>query len=157
MSYSEIMLLLNEKASLIHCPTANGYLKSGIMPARIYLDKGINVGIGSDIAAGYNFSVLNEMNEALLSAAVLADISDNKKNELSATDVFRMGTINNSEILRINEYTGSLEAGKDADFLVIENKYHLTDSEELLKRIIEDRNRKIEAVFVRGKNLFNPT
>ncbi len=37
---------------LVHCPDSNIKVRSGIMPVRTYLDMGLKIGLGSDIAGG---------------------------------------------------------------------------------------------------------
>ncbi len=42
---------------IAHCPASNTNLTSGIAPVRAYLDKGLKVGIGSDVAGGHTESL----------------------------------------------------------------------------------------------------
>ena len=37
---------------IAHCPESNANLASGIAPARKYLDQGLKMGLGTDVAAG---------------------------------------------------------------------------------------------------------
>lgn len=58
---------------IAHCPASNMNLASGIAPVRSYLDRGLNIGLGSDVAGGQTESIFRAMTDAIqVSEAVLA-------------------------------------------------------------------------------------
>jgi len=57
---------------LSHCPTSNFNLNSGIAPIGYFLDRGIKVGLGTDVSGGYSPSILNAIQNASLAAKALS-------------------------------------------------------------------------------------
>ena len=53
--------LIKERGSVVvHCPVSNNFLGSGIMPYSRWQAQGLRLGLGTDVAAGYSLSMLNE-------------------------------------------------------------------------------------------------
>ena len=52
LSESEEDLLVRHEVGVAHCPSSNFYVLSGVCAVRRLLDKGIKVGLGSDISGG---------------------------------------------------------------------------------------------------------
>ena len=50
---------------IAHCPQSNTNLSSGIAPARRYLDEGLRIGLGTDIAGGHSLSMLRAIADAI--------------------------------------------------------------------------------------------
>jgi 5-methylthioadenosine/S-adenosylhomocysteine deaminase len=102
---------------VVHCPESNMKLASGICPVQALLDAGINVALGTDGAASNNdLDMLGEMR----SAALLAKIADKDARSLDARSILRMATINGARALGLEEQIGSLEVGKQADFIALD-------------------------------------
>lgn len=57
----EIKLIKEQGVFVAHCPESNTNLSSGIAPVRAYLDMGVRVGLGSDVAAGSSLSIFKAM------------------------------------------------------------------------------------------------
>jgi 5-methylthioadenosine/S-adenosylhomocysteine deaminase len=118
----EIAALKRADAALVHCPGSNLKLGSGIARVRQWMTAGLRCGIGSDGAACDNrLDTFHEMSLAgSLSRAV--DPAD----PLSAREVVTLATRGGAEALGLGAITGSLEAGKAADVVVIDaNGPHL--------------------------------
>jgi imidazolonepropionase-like amidohydrolase len=45
-------LVLAQEAGISHCPNSNFSLLSGMCPVRRFLNKGIKVGLGTDVSGG---------------------------------------------------------------------------------------------------------
>lgn len=114
---SDIALLQQAGAQVIHCPESNLKLASGFCPVARLLSEGINVGLGTDGAASNNdLSMLGELQTAaLLGKAVAGDPA-----ALDAHACLRMATLGGARALGIDERTGSLEPGKAADMVAID-------------------------------------
>lgn len=110
-------LLQQSGAHVIHCPESNLKLASGFCPAAELLDKGVNVALGTDgCASNNNLDMFGEMHTAaLLGKAVAKDAA-----ALSAHQVLEMATIKGAKAMGIDDITGSLEVGKDADIIAIQ-------------------------------------
>ena len=78
---------------MAHCPQSNINLSSGIAPIlRIYLDQGIRVGLGTDLAAGFSISVLRAMGEAIQMSKMRWRLIDQNQKPLRLEEAFFLGT-----------------------------------------------------------------
>ena len=64
-SEKEMDLLAERKTYIAHCPQSDTNLSSGIAPVRRFLEKGIPLGLGSDIAGGVHSSIFRAMTDAI--------------------------------------------------------------------------------------------
>ena len=89
------------------------------------------------------------------SAAKLQKVMRGDPSLLNARDVVRMATIGGAEVLGLDDQIGSLEAGKQADIIIIPlNKPHLTpmyDPYSLLVYAVSGGD--VDTVMVQGKIL----
>ena len=109
--------LLETGASVIHCPTSNLKLASGYCPAADLLAQGVRVALGTDGAASNN--TLN-LFETLRSAALLAKHESGNAATLNASQALRMATLGGAEALGIDDITGSIKIGKQADIIAVD-------------------------------------
>jgi 5-methylthioadenosine/S-adenosylhomocysteine deaminase len=113
----EIQLLARHGCSVAHCPASNLKLASGIAPVAQMLQRGVNVGLGTDGAASNNrLDILQEMRLASL----LSKGSSGRAEAVDAHQALRMATLNGARALGIDGETGSIEAGKSADLCAID-------------------------------------
>lgn len=114
---SDIAILQQSGAHVIHCPESNLKLASGFCPVSKLLNNNINVAIGSDGAASNNdLDLFSE----LRTAALLAKAVANDAATLDAHSALRMATLNGAKALGLDEKIGSLEPGKSADVIAID-------------------------------------
>lgn len=71
LTQEECDLISKKDVTLVHCPDSNMNLRSGIMPVRRWLSKGVKVGLGSDVGAGSKLSIANAIIGAVQSSKVL--------------------------------------------------------------------------------------
>jgi len=114
---SDMEIFVKKNISVLHNPTSNLKLASGIAPVPEYLNKGINVALGTDGAASNNN--LDMLEEARLAALIHKGNSMDPE-ILDARTALKMLTINGAKALGIEKITGSLEAGKRADMILID-------------------------------------
>jgi guanine deaminase len=112
LSDTEWERVREHKASLIHCPTSNLFLGSGLFNLQKALDMGIPVGLGSDIGAGTSFSMLQTAAAAYQVAALRGQKTD-------AFKLFYLITLGGAKALGVEQKIGSFLPGKEADFLVL--------------------------------------
>jgi guanine deaminase len=62
---AELALIKKQGVFIAHCPQSNANLGSGIAPVRRLLNRGIPVGLGSDIAGGIHSSIFRAMADAI--------------------------------------------------------------------------------------------
>ncbi|MFF8959771.1 guanine deaminase [Streptomyces sp. NPDC014894] len=98
-----------------HCPTSNLFLGSGLFHVHDAKDsrRPMHVGLGTDIGAGTSFSLLATMNEAYK----VAELSNYP---LDSVKAFFLATLGGAQAMGIEDEVGSLEAGHEADFVVLD-------------------------------------
>ncbi|KAF8197529.1 hypothetical protein BJ912DRAFT_953724 [Pholiota molesta] len=72
LSEEETDLIKARETGISHCPTSNFNLNSGVAPIGAYLDKGIKVGLGTDVSGGFSISMLNAIQNASIASKVCA-------------------------------------------------------------------------------------
>jgi guanine deaminase len=152
LSERELKRLKEKGSTVVHCPTSNAFLGSGIM--RMPAMEGIHLGLGTDVGGGTSYSMLATMGEAYK----LQMLGGYKP---SVYELFRMATLGNAERLRIDHETGSLEVGKFADVIVLDSAATpVLESRQELSQSIEDvlfslmmlgDDRAITATYVAGQ------
>jgi 5-methylthioadenosine/S-adenosylhomocysteine deaminase len=117
LTEDEISLLAQRGASVAHCPASNLKLASGIAPIAALLRAGVNIAIGTDGAASNNR--LDLLGETRL-AALLAKGAANDARVMPAATALECATIGGARALGLEQVTGSIEAGKQADLAVFD-------------------------------------
>lgn len=102
-----------------HCPTANLYLSSGIMPLAEHRAAGLKMGLGSDVAAGPELNLWQVMRCAIESQKVRSYQEPNVPVPTPA-NVLHLATQSAAEALGKGAAIGSLEVGKEADLTVMD-------------------------------------
>ncbi len=115
----EMRTLKKAGAGIVHAPTSNLKLASGIAPVAKMLEIGLNVGIGTDGAASNND--LDMFEEMRLAALLAKGISGNPV-VVPARTALAMATRMGAHALHIGDRTGSIEQGKRADLLLLDLK-----------------------------------
>jgi 5-methylthioadenosine/S-adenosylhomocysteine deaminase len=113
----EIRTLLHAGAGVSHNPSSNLKLASGFAPVMKMLETGLNVGIGTDGPASNNDL---DMFEEVRLAAFVAKAVTNDPTSLPASQALLMATRLGAQALHIGHLTGSLEAGKRADLILVD-------------------------------------
>lgn len=121
---TDIETFAEHEVRVVHNPESNMKLASGIAPVPEMVARGIIVGLGTDgCASNNNLDLFTEMDMT----AKLHKIKTMDPTAMDAVTVLRMATIEGAKALGLDEITGSLEAGKKADIVVVDiNKPHLT-------------------------------
>jgi len=141
LTEEERKLSQNGKVYLAHCPDSNVNIVSGIAPVKQYMEMGIKVGLGSDIAGGHKI----QMNEAVVRAIQLSKIKcfyEENNQPLSLSEAFYMGTACGGEFFG---NVGKLKEGYELDALVIDDhelykeRYTLLDRLEKFLYVGDDR------------------
>ncbi|MEO6461448.1 MAG: amidohydrolase family protein, partial [Candidatus Eisenbacteria bacterium] len=117
-SDDERRLLAERGARIAHCPSANFKLASGACDVRALRDAGVLVGLGADGAPCNNR--IDPFTEMRLAGLVSRSLHGDEA--LSAVEVVALATIDGARALRMDHEIGSLEAGKSADFVVVEQE-----------------------------------
>jgi len=134
---------------VLHCPSANLKLGSGIAPVPEYLQRDISVSLGADGApCNNNLNIFNEMRLAALIQKPL-----HGPDAVTAEQVFRMATIGGAHALGIQDLTGSLEPGKRADIALCKiNQIDSIPFENIYSKVVYSTNSSgIEHLMIDGK------
>ncbi len=108
--------VMSETGSVaVFCPTSNLFLGSGLFPLRALnrRQKPVRTSVASDIGGGTSYSMLKTLDEAY-------KILQLQGERLNPFDSFFMMTRGNAEALSLVDRIGTLEAGTDADFIVLD-------------------------------------
>ncbi len=107
-----------------HNPESSMKLAAGVAPVPGMLQHGITVGLGTDGCASNNdMDMFREMD----TAAKIHKITSLDPTVMSAETVLKMATIGGAKVLGLDKLIGSIEAGKQADIILIDmNQPHLT-------------------------------
>ncbi|MCU0295515.1 MAG: TRZ/ATZ family hydrolase [Candidatus Nanopelagicales bacterium] len=117
----EIALMAQKGASLVHCPTSNLKLASGIARPSEWLRHGIPTGVGTDgVASNNRLDLLSDMRLASL----LAKGSTGDASVMTARQVLHMATLGGAQALGLDDEIGSLEPGKSADMVALDVSDH---------------------------------
>ena len=115
LSNDELRILKTTNTNVVHCPSSNMKLGSGIAPVTQLLAEGISVSLGADGAACNNrLDMFTEMRTAALLQKAL-----HGPEVLDANHVLRMATIGGARALGLGADVGTLEVGKRADVAVV--------------------------------------
>lgn len=114
---AEIALLAERGATVVHCPSSNLKLASGIAPLAALAARGMNLALGTDGAASNNR--LDLLEEARL-AALLAKGASGDATALPAAAALEAATLGGARALGLARRIGSIEAGKEADLVAFD-------------------------------------
>ena len=117
-SEAEARRMKDNGVFVAHCPQSNMNLASGIAPARKYMEMGLNMGLGSDIAGGCSLSILRAMADAVGMSKMYWRLVDNTAKPLSTAEAFYLGTKGGGAFFG---KCGSFEPGYAADIVVLED------------------------------------
>lgn len=112
LTNAEIELLAQRGAHVVHCPSSNLKLASGIARVAELLDAGAHLAFGTDGAASNNrLDLLEEMRLA----ALLAKGASGNAAVLPAARALEAATLGGARALGLDARIGSIEVGKEAD------------------------------------------
>jgi guanine deaminase len=123
LSPDEISLLSRTRTNVAFCPGSNRNLHSGTMPYRKLRDAGLNISLATDVAGGPSLSMLDQMEQAVEAA------------KIPSSEALYLATLAGAKALGLADRVGNFEPGKDADFVIIEE-------------------RTLREVYVRGKVVY---
>ncbi len=147
----ELELLAQSEASVVHCPSSNLKLASGIAPVAEYLERGVNVALGADGAACNNRL---DVWEELRLAALLAK-EHSGPDAVSAVEAFELATLGGARALGLESEIGSIEPGKRADLVILDLRSpHASGTADVYTQLVYSaRASDVRTVLVGGRVL----
>ena len=135
-----------------HCPESNMNVVAGIAPIRRYLQEGLHMGLGSDVAGGTTENLFAAMMHAIQASKLRWRLVDDTLEPLTAPEVFYLATKGGGEFFG---KVGSFEKGYEFDAVVLDDS-KIPDQEGLsipdrLERFIYlNQEADVKAKFVAG-------
>lgn len=161
---AELARMAETGTSIAHCPTSQLFLGSGTMPWRRTVASGVNVALGSDVGGGDEWLMARVLNDCFK-----VHMSEPDAVSLHPADLLFTATLAGARALALEERIGNLDAGKEADFLVLDPQRQLLLAELLAQIEAEDTERllftllmglreaAIAEVYVRGRRVTPPS
>ncbi len=140
-------------ASIAHCPKSNAKLGHGFASFASFIEHDLKVGLGSDSVASNN---INDMIEEARFALLLSRAVNKGGRMLEAEDLLKTITIGGANALGLENKIGSLEEGKDADFIVLSLEgNHLQPVHDIASTIIFTSSaRDVLLTVIAGKEVY---
>ena len=133
--------MANSGSAVAFCPTSNLFLGSGLFDLRSARDKGIRVGLATDVGGGTSLNMLRTMSEAY-------KVLHLESQSLPGFRALYLATLGAAEALYLDDKIGNFAVGKEADFVVLNYAGAQITSRRLAKA--EDIAEKLFALIMLG-------
>ncbi|SMC74172.1 guanine deaminase [Primorskyibacter flagellatus] len=100
-------------AALVHCPTSNTFIGSGLFDMAGLVAEGQRIGLATDTGGGSDFSMLRTMCAAY-------EVAQLRGQPLHPAFLLWLATAGSAEALRQGEHIGALAPGMEADICVLD-------------------------------------
>ena len=150
----EIDRLREVDAALVHCPTSNAFIGSGLFDMAGLSAAGLRIGLATDTGGGSSFSMLRTMASAY-------EIGQLRGTPLHPAQLWWLATLGSARALRLDTRIGNLAPGMEADFIVVDlastpaiaqaTTRAATIWEALFPTIMMGDDRAIAATYIAGK------
>ena len=149
----EIAELAVSNIHIAHNPISNLKLASGIAPVTDLVQTGVIVGLATDsVASNENL----DMFEVSRTAALLQKMRTGDATQFTIEQALKTMTIEGAKALGMDDQIGSLEVGKQEDFLIIQpkGKVHLYPEENMLSHLIyAAKGNDVKDVYIAGEQV----
>ena len=154
-SEEELALMKKQGVYVAHCPQSNTNLSSGIAPARHYLEAGLHVGLGSDIAGGTSLSILRAMADAIQVSKLYWRLVDSSAKPLTLEEAFYLGTEGGGSFFG---KVGSFREGYEFDAVILNSStiptsLSLSPKDRLERLVYLSDDRNITGKYVSGRKI----
>ncbi len=153
----EVETCVERSTAVTHCPCSNMKLSSGAAPIGSYREAGLTVALGTD---GEKENNNLDMIEELKFGALLAKLTTTDPAAGDPWDLLEMATIDGARALGLDDVTGSIEVGKDADLVAVDLRgIHFvplflgTDFNAVAHLVFSASGRDVSDVWVKGRRL----
>ena len=151
-------------AGVAHCPLSNVYFSNAVFPLRRALEKGLHVGLGTDISGGPSASLLDSVRMSIAASRMMEDGVDAKSqagergtpdSRIDFRTAFWLATRGGGEALDLP--VGCFTPGNQFDAILVRlpEEYHGDEDaagDALLQKIVMLATREsIHATFVAGR------
>lgn len=143
-------------ARIAHCPKSNAKLGHGRAPLAAFLERGIDVGLGSDsVASNNNCDLLEEARFAILTARSGFDAAAGQR-MLEASDALHAATLGGAHALGLEGQVGDLRIGLQADLAVValSGMHQLPSFDPVNTLVFASSARDVISTVVGGRELY---
>jgi len=164
---SDIKRMVERKSTIAHCPLSNAYFANSVLPVKAFYERGINIGLATDISGGYSPSMYQAIRQAVLSSKMLNDgvnpaLNKEKRGRkgaaLTLNNAFYMATVAGGRALGLP--LGKLEKGYIFDAQLVNTQeniprfYKEKHEEDLLHKVVLlAQTTNIKEVWVQGERV----
>jgi len=165
----DMELIRIRQAAVAHCPISNAWFAGAVFPLRAAVEKGLHVGLGSDVSGGYSGSLLENCRAAIMASrmfetGVEPDLEPGQRSKRAGArigfrEAFHLATAGGAKALDLP--VGRFEPGCQFDALVVDTDVKagtirlfddLDTPETILEKIIMTASRaNIARVFIGGR------
>lgn len=152
----EIEIMKKYGTYVAHCPESNMNLSSGIAPIRKFIDAGLNIGLGTDVAAGSSMNMVKTMLCTLQASKMYYRLVDTDVKALTFEEVFYLATMGGGKYFG---KVGSFQEGYDFDAVIIDDSKMysmraMSIRERIERMVYNDSDCTILDKYVQGKQNF---
>jgi 5-methylthioadenosine/S-adenosylhomocysteine deaminase len=145
----EIDILKKHDVKIVHNPSSNMKLGSGVAHVKQMLNKDLAVGLGADsVNAGTIYSIFEQMKLSVL----LPRSIWGAENWVLPAEAFTMATQGGARALLLDGIIGSIEEGKKADLAILNPSSSLVPNNDVINELaLCENGGSVESVFIDGK------
>ncbi|WFD35762.1 guanine deaminase [Malassezia cuniculi] len=133
----------------------NLWLRSGLFPLERMLERGVKLGLGTDVSAGHSVSMQQAICDAITVSKVIS-MQTMQEPRVSLSALFYLATLGGAHVCGLEDRIGSFQVGKEFDALCVQTGL-LGAAESLERRfwrwLVCGDDREIKRVFVRGVHI----
>jgi 5-methylthioadenosine/S-adenosylhomocysteine deaminase len=145
----EIDILKKHDVKIVHNPSSNMKLGSGVARVKQMLNRDLVVGLGADsVNAGTIYSIFEQIKLAVLLPRTIWGA----ENWVLPAEAFAMATYGGARALLLDEIIGSIEEGKKADLAILAPSGSLVPNNDVINELaLCENGGSVESVFIDGK------
>ncbi|HEY1266070.1 MAG TPA: amidohydrolase [Candidatus Binatia bacterium] len=147
----ELDILERHDVKIVHNPSSNMKLGSGVARVKKMLARGLTVGLGADsVNAATVYSIFEQMKLAVL----LPRTHWNSDEWILPAEALEMGTLGGAKAALLDGAIGSIEEGKKADVVILNPSVFLQPANDLVSELaLCENGSSVESVFVDGRSV----
>ncbi len=151
----ELHLIKDQGVYIAHCPQSNTDLSSGIAPIRKYLDMGLHVGLGTDVAGGFSLSMFRAIADTIQVSKLRWRLTDQTLAPVTLDEAFYMATVGGGSFFG---KVGSFEKGYEFDAMILDDTnirhpQEITARDRLERLVYLSDDRNLVGKYVQGRKV----
>lgn len=166
MTDDEINVLADRKTGVAHCANSNFSLHSGVCDVRRFLDKGVKVGLGTDVAGGFSPSMLDAIRSTFIASKTTkimrrdGPLKDKDYAPLTPAELLYLATLGGAQVLGLQDQIGNFEKNKAFDALWVDLENGSIDlmggetmHQKVEKFLFNGNDQNLKHVYVQGRRV----